>query len=63
MKAVLLTDAEDSTKVLLVFGEGGAVKAMRITNKNYTEVYAAGGDHMHDVEETPEQIAELLEGK
>lgn len=62
MKAITLTDADDGSKVVVVFGGNGAslVKSAKDDKGTYCEVFNGNGDIIVTVSETLSYIQSAL---
>jgi hypothetical protein len=65
MKSILLTDAENKTPVLVVFGDTGATfaKTEKDSDGTYTEIYNSEENIIVSVTQTVAEIQTLLERK
>lgn len=59
MKTLLLTDCETHKKNMVMFGLGAAVIAVYI-KMGVTKIYSVTGEDMATVEESPEEINEMI---
>jgi hypothetical protein len=63
MKVLILTDADDRSSVLILFGGGGVTFAKPVSDSNgpFTEIYNGSGEIVATVSETIMTIKNMLE--